>query len=84
MIRTPQPKVARRYHPVTDFVRTIEIHEIDCTCETCEPYVPADPDRLTASDMGALATLGAITGTVIGFMIDPAGAAAALLATIGF
>ena len=42
-----------------------------------------DPERLTARHMGQLASLGAIVGTVIMFAIDPAGASAAVLATIG-
>lgn len=42
-----------------------------------------DPERLTARHMGQLASLGAVAGSVIMFAIDPAGASAALLATIG-
>ena len=41
------------------------------------------PERLTACHMGQLASLGAVVGSAIMFAIDPAGASAALLATIG-
>lgn len=43
----------------------------------------ADPDRLTAPHMGQLASLGAVVGSAIMFLIDPGGASAALLAAIG-
>ena len=64
-------------------LRYAEIHDHDCDCATCAPYVPSDPDRLTAAHMGKLACLGVLVGSAIMFVIDPAGASAALLATVG-
>jgi hypothetical protein len=81
MIR--QPKIERAFHLREPHMRIVEIHDHDCDCAACAPYVPSDPDRLTASDMGKLACLGAFVGSAIMFAINPAGAAAALLATIG-
>jgi len=83
MMSQAQPKIKRTYRLREPHVRTVEIHEHDCDCAACAPYGPSDPDRLTAADMGKLATLGAIVGSAVMFAIDPAGAAAALLATIG-
>jgi len=83
MMSQSQPKIERTYRLREPNIRTVEIHDIDCDCAVCSPYVPSDPDRLTAVDMGKLATLGAFVGSAIMFAIDPAGAAAALLATIG-
>jgi hypothetical protein len=84
MMSQTQSKIERTYRLREPNVRIVEIHDIDCDCAACSPYVPSDPDRLTAVDMGKLATLGAVVGSTIMFAIDPAGAAAALLATIGF
>jgi len=83
MMSQAQPKIERTYRLREPHVLTVEIHEHDCDCAACVPYVPSDPDRLTAVDMGKLATLGAVVGSAVMFAIDPAGAAAALLATIG-
>ncbi|MEG8029157.1 hypothetical protein [Sphingomonas aerolata] len=83
MMSQPMPKIERTYRLREPHIRTVEIHEHDCDCAACVPYVPNDPDRLTAVDMGKLATLGAVVGSAVMFAIDPAGAAAALLATIG-
>jgi len=83
MMSQPMPKIERTYRLREPHVRNVEIHEYDCDCAACVPYVPRDADRLTAVDMGKLATLGAVVGSAITFAIDPAGAAAALLATIG-
>ena len=83
MMPQPQRKIERAYHLREPRVRIVEIHDIDCDCAACVPYAPSDPDRLTAVDMGKLATCGAVVGSAIMFAIDPAGAAAALLATIG-
>lgn len=80
---TRQPKIERAYRLNEPHVRVFEIHELDCDCAACAPYVPSDPDRLTATDMGKLACLGAAVGSAIMSAIDPTGAAAALLATIG-
>ncbi len=84
MMRQPQPKIERAFRLREPHVRIVEIHEIDCDCAACAPYVPSDPDRLTAVDMGKLATLGVVVGSAIMFAIDPAGAAAQLFLTIGF
>ncbi|QCB42206.1 hypothetical protein E5673_08150 [Sphingomonas sp. PAMC26645] len=73
----PQPKIERTLGMREPQMRLIEIHDHDCDCSSCAP------DRLTATDMGKLACLGAAVGSAIMFAIDPAGAAAALLATIG-
>jgi hypothetical protein len=79
-----QPKIDRRYDLREPVGRVVEIHTIDCGCAACEPYVPSVPSRLTANNMGQLAVAGAIVGSAIAFAIDPAGATAALYATIGF
>lgn len=60
-----------------------ELHPQHCPCAACEPYLAPGDRRLTAVDLGKLAIAGAIVGTLIAFAIDPAGAARALLATIG-
>ena len=83
MMRQTQPKIERTYRFREPHVRHFEIHEFDCKCDACTPYVPSDPDRLTAVDMGKLATLGTVVGSAIMFAIDPAGAAAALRSAIG-
>lgn len=83
MMRSPQPKLDHRYDLREPVGRVVEIHLIDCGCPACEPYVPSVPGRLTASDIGKLATAATIVGSAIAFAIDPAGAAAALYATIG-
>lgn len=83
MMSQPMPKIERTYRLREPHIRTVEIHEHDCDCAACVPYVLNDPDRLTAVDMGKLATLAAVVGSAVMFAIDPAGAAAALLATIG-
>ena len=83
MMRQTEPKIERTYRFREPHVRHFEIHELDCGCDVCTPYVPSDPDRLTAVDMGKLATLGAAVGSAIMFAIDPAGAAAALRSAIG-
>jgi hypothetical protein len=82
-MRSPEPKMERRYDLRAPIERRVEIHLIDCACAACEPYVPSVPGRLTAVDMGRLAVGGTIVGSAIAFAIDPAGAAAALYATIG-
>lgn len=60
-----------------------EIHLIDCDCPACEPYAPSVRPALTAVQMGKLAVAGAVVGNAIAFAIDPAGAARALLSTVG-
>jgi hypothetical protein len=54
------------------FAAAAEIHPMGCACSSCEPYVPSAPQAIAA----------AIVGTAIAFLIDPAGAAAALTATV--
>ena len=78
-----QPKIERSYRMREQHLRIVEIHDHDCDCAACAPYVPSDPDRLTAAHMGKLACLGAVFASAIMFAVNPAGAAAALLATIG-
>jgi len=78
-----QPKIERAFRMDEPHIRIVEIHEFECDCAACAPYVPSNPDRLTAVHMGKLACLGAVVGSAIMFAIDPAGASAALLATIG-
>lgn len=80
---TRQPKIERTFRIREPHLRIVEIHDHDCDCAACAPYVPSDPDRLTAVHMGKLACLGAAVGSAIMFAIEPAGASAALLATIG-
>ena len=84
MMRQPQPKIERAFRLREPHVRIVEIHEINCDCAACAPYVPSDPDHLTAVDMGKLATLAAAVGSAIMFAIDPASAAVALRSAIGF
>lgn len=71
------------YSPREAAPQVFHIHDHDCTCSACDPYFPSSPDMLTWQDMGKLAVAGAIVGSAIAFWIDPTGAAAALLATIG-
>lgn len=78
-----QPKIERAFRMDGPHIRIVEIHEFECDCPACAPYVPSDPDRLTAVHMGKLACLGAVVASAVMFAIDPAGASAALLATIG-
>ena len=78
-----EPKIERTFRLREPQVRFVEIHELECHCPACAPYVPSDPDRLTASDLGKIATAAAVVGSVIMFALDPAGASAALLATLG-
>ena len=79
-----QPKIEHTFRLREPHLRIVEIHEHGCDCAACAPYVPSDPDRLTAADMGKLACLGAAVGSAIMFAVNPAGALAALMATIGF
>lgn len=82
MIAQPKPKIDRAYRACAPHLRVVEvndmqIHAADCGCRSCEP------DRLTAIDMGKLATAAAAVVTGVMFAIDPAGTAAALLGAIG-
>jgi hypothetical protein len=82
MIAQPTPKIERTYRARRSHLRVVgtdamEFHAGDCGCRKCEP------DRLTWIDMGKLASAAAAVVTGIMFAIDPAGTAAALLATIG-
>ncbi len=78
IIRRTVPNIVQAYRPPTPIVIHVEIHDPDCPCEYCP-----NGDRLTVVDMGKLACLGAAVASAIMFTYDPAGAAAALLATIG-
>lgn len=61
------------------------VHPINCDCALCESFRVPDPSgHLSARHKGMLATLGAVVGSAIAFGIDPARAADALRATIGF
>ncbi len=82
-MRQPQPKIERAFRLRGSYVRVVEIHDFDCDCAVCAPYALSDPDRLTAVDMGKLATLGAAVGSAIMFAIDPVDAPAALRSAIG-
>lgn len=83
-MHSPQPHLQRHLDATRSSFRTLEIHDLGCEgCEVCEPYVPSVPSRLTAAHMGQLAVAAAIVGSAIMFAIDPAGAAAALYATVG-
>jgi hypothetical protein len=64
------------------FAAAAEIHPMGCTCSSCEPYVPSAPHHLDVQAKAKLAIAAAIVGTAIAFFIDPAGAAAALAATV--
>lgn len=77
------PKIARAFTPPQRDMYVVQLHEHDCSCGACRPHVPSDSDRLTARDMGMLATIAAASVTGIMFAIDPAGTLAALLATMG-
>lgn len=52
---------------------TIEIHDFDCRCSTCEPYHPSHAPRLTAGDIGKLGLTGLAAGVAAGAALDPAG-----------
>lgn len=83
MITQPTPKIERAYRTRAPHLRIVgtdamQIHAGDCGCRACEP------DRLTWSDMGKLASAAAAVVTGVMFAIDPAGTAAALLSTVGF
>lgn len=82
MISQQKPKIERAFRAHPPHLRVVEVtdlqvHDHDCGCSACEP------DRLTARHMGMLAVAGAAVGSAIMFAIDPAGAAAALLSTVG-
>jgi hypothetical protein len=64
------------------FAAAAGIHPMGCACSSCEPDVPSAPQRLDAQAKAKLAIAAAIVGTAIAFLIDPAGAAAALTATV--
>lgn len=88
ILRSPQPvyrtpKIARTFTPPQPDMYVVQLHEHDCECGACRPHVPSDSDRLTARDMGIIATIAAVLVTGVMGVIDPAGTAAALLATFG-
>ena len=58
-----QPKIERAFRMDEPHIRIVEIHEFECDCPACAPYVPSDPDRLTAVHMGKLACLGAVVAS---------------------
>lgn len=74
--------VHRQLHRVYEFSQPeplrVEIHDPDCPC-----CAPPEDCALTFIDLGKLAWWGMIAGSAIAFMIDPAGAAHALLAAVG-
>lgn len=59
-----------------------DIHPMGCSCSSCEPYAPSNPQHLTTNAKARLAIAAAIVGTAIAFLIDPAGAAEALRSTV--
>jgi hypothetical protein len=61
----------------------LELHPNDCRCRPCRQSAPVSPGTLEGTAMGKLACAGALVGTAIAFIIDPAGAAAALLSVVG-
>ena len=84
-IRSPQPaigavRIQRSYTPPAPYV--VQIHEYDCNCAACAPYV-ARADTLSAATIGKLMVAGIAFGLAIILTIDPAGAVAALRATAG-
>lgn len=47
-----------------------EIHALDCTCPTCEPYAPSLPRLVqAATQTWALLMIGMIAGTLLVFAI---------------
>ena len=85
-IRSPQPaigslKIQRSYTPPAPYV--VQIHEHDCNCTACAPYVARRADTLSASTIGKLMVAGIACGLAIILTIDPNGAVAALRATVG-
>lgn len=64
------------------FVTAAAIHSMDCDCSACEPIATADPNHLGAQAKAKLAIAAAVVGTIIAFLIDPAGAAEALRSTV--
>lgn len=59
-----------------------EIHPMDCSCTSCEPYAPSVQQHLDVQLKAKLAIAAAIVGTMIAFLVDPAGAAEALRSTV--
>lgn len=49
-----------------------------CDCATCEPAGRPVDDHLTGGELARLALAGAVFGTSVAFVLDPAGAAHAL------
>lgn len=85
-IRSPQTglrsaKIQRSYAPPAPYV--VQLHEHDCDCAACEPYVARGSDTLSATTIGKLMVAGIFVGLAIILMIDPAGAMVALRATLG-
>lgn len=85
-IRSPQPavgsaKIQRSYTSPAPYV--VQIHEHDCNCAACAPYVAGSADTLSAATIGKLMVAGIVFGLAIILTIDPAGAVGALRATVG-
>jgi hypothetical protein len=85
-IRSPQPaigslKIQRSYTPPAPYV--VQIHEHDCNCAACAPYVARRADTLSAATIGKLMVAGIVCGLATILTIDPNGAVAALPATVG-
>ena len=64
---------ARLHRPMV-----VEIHDHDCACPSCEPYVPSVPRELSLGDMCRLTAGGIGVAHVIAFTVDPTGSLAAL------
>ncbi len=74
----PAPKIQRTFAP-PEPAYVVQIHDHDCSCAACAPYLPSKSDTLTANDIGKLTVAGIVAGVLIVLAIDPA----ALLAMFG-
>lgn len=72
------PKIERAFSPPEPSY-VVQIHDHDCPCPACAPYLPSRPDTLTANNIGKLTVAGIVVGLLIILAIDPA----ALLAMFG-
>ncbi len=75
-----QSKIVPTFRMRGTHLPLVTIHDRNCDCAACDP---GNPDDLTASDLGKLGCLAVAVTSAMMFVIDPAGASAALLATMG-
>ena len=59
------------------------VHAIDCDCDSCIPYHPAVPPRLTWADYARLGALGMGGGAAAALLLNPFASATALAQLLG-